>query len=93
MLTYVLEVNEMAKQFLTTGEAARILGISRIAVFKRIKSGAIKASKVGNRYNIEPREIGLLYRDLTGKDKTRIRMAVRKVLREYGEVLRKLGSE
>ncbi len=83
----------MAKHPLTTGEVARILGISRIAVFKRIKSGALKAMKVGRQYQIAPEEIGLFHRDLTSDDKSRIQKAVGKVIREYGDVLRKLGNE
>jgi len=37
----------MPKRFLSTSELAKIIGISRVAVFKRIRKGEIKAYKVG----------------------------------------------
>lgn len=40
------------EQFLSTKEAAKLLGISPVAVFKRIKSGSIPAIKVGRNYVI-----------------------------------------
>lgn len=83
----------MVKRFLTTSEAAKVLGISRVAVFKRIRKGSLRALKVGHRYLIEPKEVGLLYRELTERDKKRIHLTVKKVLREYGDVIQKLGHE
>ena len=53
MLTFDKSVNKeyngvtMEKEYLSTSEVAKILGISRIAVFKKIKSGEIKAEKKG----------------------------------------------
>ncbi|MBU0578287.1 helix-turn-helix domain-containing protein [Patescibacteria group bacterium] len=38
--------------FISTAEAAKILGISRVSVFNKIKSGDIKAVKVGRNYII-----------------------------------------
>lgn len=38
-------------------EAAEILGISRVAVFKRIKAGKIQARRVGRHYVIEKSQI------------------------------------
>ena len=83
----------MTRKYLSTIDAAKVLGISRIAVFNRIRSGSLKALRVGGRYLIEPGEVGLLYRDLTKTDKRKIRLAVQRVLKEYGDVIRKLGSE
>jgi len=47
-----------SKDFYTTKELAGILGISRIAVFKRIKKGAIKARKIGRNFAIFKKENG-----------------------------------
>lgn len=79
-------------KYLTTTQAGKLLGISRIAVFKRVKSGQIKAEKHGGRYfipvdqtmfNGEPNK--------TGKDE--IARAVSRGVREYHEVFKWLGSE
>jgi len=43
------------REFITTAELAKILGISRVAVFKRIKRGQIKAIRVGRNFAI-PRD-------------------------------------
>ena len=39
-------------QYLTIPELARMLGISRIAVYKRVKKGKIKAIRVGRNFAI-----------------------------------------
>ncbi|MBZ0166863.1 MAG: excisionase family DNA-binding protein [Candidatus Omnitrophica bacterium] len=44
-------------EYLSVMEAAGILGISRVAVFKRIQSGKIPAKKIGRHYVIEKHEI------------------------------------
>jgi excisionase family DNA binding protein len=45
------------KDFYTTAELAKILRISRIAVFKKIKSGIIKAQKIGRNFVIFKKDI------------------------------------
>lgn len=79
---------------MTTAEVAKVLGISRVAVFKKIKSGEIQAQKVGRNYVIRkadlPIEIG---GELTEERKKFIAEAVEKTVREYGEALRLLGRE
>lgn len=47
----------MKDHLIGTTEAARILGISRIAVFKKIKKGHIEAYKVGRNYVIDRRSL------------------------------------
>ena len=51
-------VNINEKDFYTTAELAELLGVSRIAVFKRIKSGSIKATKVGRNFVIFKKDVG-----------------------------------
>ena len=82
------------KNFLSTTELADILGISRIAVYKRIKKGQIKARKRGRNFVIDKEDLGgILGETLTRENKRQIERAVKKVVEEYGETLKLLGSE
>ncbi|MBI1975129.1 MAG: helix-turn-helix domain-containing protein [Parcubacteria group bacterium] len=84
----------MDKEFLSTTEVAKLLGVSRVAVFKKIKSGKILARKVGRNFLIRRRDLGgILGTELTTNKKRFIEAAVRKTVREYGETLRLLGRE
>ncbi len=82
------------RELITTAELAKILGISRIAVFKRIKRGQIKAIRVGRNFVISrdslPEVLGQV---LSKKNKREIETAVKKTVREYGQTLRLLGNE
>jgi excisionase family DNA binding protein len=81
------------KRFLSTTELAKILGISRIAVYKRIKSGKIKAIKNGRNFIIDKKDwSNILEKKLTKKEKSEIEKAVKKTVKEYGETLRMLGT-
>lgn len=58
--------------FVSTTEAAKLLGVSSVTVFKRIQSGKIKAQKIGRNYLIPRSEIGKEPRSKTitsGKNK------------------------
>ena len=82
------------KEFITTAELAKILGISRIAVFKRIKRGQIKAIRVGRNFVIPKDSLPeVLGQVLSEKNKREIETAVKKTVREYGQTLRLLGNE
>lgn len=50
----------MAGDILSIPEAAAILGISRIAVFKRVKGGSIPAFRVGRSWAIARADLALL---------------------------------
>jgi len=79
-------------QYLSTQELANILGISRIAVYKKVKKGLIKAVKIGRNYAIPKKYVAhILGKTLSAKDKQNIDQAIKKTVREYGEVLRLLG--
>jgi excisionase family DNA binding protein len=75
--------------FVSTTEAAKILGISRVAVFQQIKSGRLPAEKVGRNYLIKredlPQEKGI-----TESGKTSIEESVNKTIKDYGETLKLL---
>lgn len=82
------------KEFVTTSELATILGISRIAVFKKIKKGQIKAIRAGKNFLIPKESIPeVLGRVLSEADKREIEAAVKKTVQEYAETLRLLGKE
>jgi len=46
------------KKFYTTTELAKIIGISRVAVFNKIKKGEIKAQKMGRNFVIFIKDLG-----------------------------------
>lgn len=81
------------QKFISTTELAKILGISRIAVYKRIKSGKIKAARIGRNFVIDKKNLtNILGKELTVKEKSEINKAVKKTIKEYGETLRLLGA-
>ena len=81
------------KKFLSTTELAKILGISRIATYKKIKKGVIRATKVGHDFVIDKKELGkILEKGLTKKQRVEIGKAVEKTVKEYGETLKLLGT-
>lgn len=81
------------KEFLSTVELAKILGISRVAVFKKIKKGEIKATKVGRNFVIQRKDLGdILGEVLTEEKKKEIDRAVKKTVKEYSETLKLLGT-
>jgi len=82
------------KKYFSVKELADILQISRIAVFKKIKNGQIKAEKIGRNYIIPRNQIEYAVQDeLSDKLKKEIEKGVRKVINEYGETLKMLGKE
>ncbi len=83
-----------SKKYFSLSEIAEILGISRIAVFKKVKSGQIKAEKIGRAYAVSAEEVQyILGKKLTIPQKEIIEQGVRKTVNEYGEVLQMLGSQ
>jgi len=71
-----------------------MLGLSRIAVYKKVKAGKIKATKVGRIHVISDPDIGkVLQENVDARDRTRLDRAVRRVVREYGDVLKRLARE
>lgn len=79
--------------FITTNELANLLGISRIAVFKKIRKGEIKAVKKGRNYIINTADVSGLNDRLSANDKKTISAAINRTMNEYGETLRLLGKE
>ena len=84
----------MDPKYYSTGEVAKILRISRIAVFKQIKSGKIKAEKVGRNYVIAQNDLLEALGKVVGSSKKKkIEEAVKRAVKEYGKTFKKLGEE
>lgn len=87
-------VNEARKNYFSVSELAQILGISRVAVFKKIKKGKIKAKRFGRFWLTKDEELrNILGETLTLAQKKFLERAVRRTVSEYGETLRLLGNE
>jgi excisionase family DNA binding protein len=81
-------------EYVTIPQLARILGLSRIAVYKKVRKGQIKAVRIGRNYAIPQKYVvNILGESLSKEDKRQIDSAVKKTVKEYGEVLRLLGKE
>ena len=83
-----------SSEYVSIPEMARILGLSRIAVYRKVKKGRIKAKKIGRNYAIRRRDAdAILHKTLTEEDKSQIDAAVSKTVKEYGRTLKLLGAE
>jgi len=81
-------------KYITIPQLAKILGISRVAVYKKVKKGQIKAVKVGRNYAIARKYVAnILGKTLGEQEKREVDRAVKKTVKEYGEVLRLLGRK
>ena len=84
----------MPKEFYSTTETAQILRISRVSVFNRIKSGKIRAEKIGRNYIISHKALLEALGKTIGQEKKRnIERAVDKALSEYKMAFKMLGRE
>ena len=86
------------KEFFSTIELAKMLKISRIAIYKKVKSGKIKALRIGRNYAIPRDEVNrlvgnILGRPLNDNEKKEIEKVIDRVIKEYGETLKLLGEE
>jgi len=81
-------------EYITIPQLAKMLGISRIAVYRKVRAGQIKAVRIGRTFAI-PRSyvLGVLGRELSPDDKKQIDAAVSRTVKEYGEMLRLLARE
>jgi len=85
-------------EFISIPQLAKILGISRIAVYKRVKNGKIKAMKIGRSFAISIDQVQSITGDVKGKplseeEKRKIDKVVKRTIEEYGNVLKQLGDE
>jgi excisionase family DNA binding protein len=81
-------------EYLTIPQLAGLMGISRIAVYRKVKKGQIKAVRIGRTFAIDQKYVlRILGKNLGREDKKQIEDAVKKAVREYGQTLKLLGSE
>lgn len=83
------------KRFISTTELAVLMGVSRVAVFNKIKKGEIRAQKIGRNFVIDKNDLPaeLILENLQDANKEEIKRVVKKTVKEYGETLRLLGKE
>lgn len=84
----------MNKKYYTTKDFADVMGVSRVTIFKDIKSGKIKAEKRGRNYIIKEKIINdILNKKINTETKRKIRQATSRAMKEYKEVFKLLGKE
>ncbi len=81
-------------KYITIPQLAKMLGLSRVTVYRKVKSGEIPATKIGHSYVISDTEISkILGEELSETSKKTIDRAIKKIFQEYGETLKLLGRE
>jgi excisionase family DNA binding protein len=86
--------NENKSQFISTAELAKLLHVSRVAVFKKIQTGKVKAFKIGRNYVIPAEEVmSAIGTFISLEKKSEIDKVVKRAVKKYGEALRLLGEE
>jgi excisionase family DNA binding protein len=78
---------------LSIPQAAQVMGLSRIEVYRKVKRGEIPAQRLGRNYFVLRKDLGQIYSPLTKASQRKVDQAVRKTLKEYGETLKLLGKE
>jgi excisionase family DNA binding protein len=82
------------ENFVTIPQLAKLLGLSRIAVYNRVKKGQIQAARIGRTYVITDEELSHILGDNVSEGrKKQIDAAVERTAREFGEVLKFLGDD
>lgn len=83
-----------SKPYFSSSEIAQILGISRIAVHKKIKLGYIKAEKIGRNYAVSKEDLeNFLGSSISENQKKDIENIVKRAVKEYGVTFKRLGRE
>ena len=82
------------KDLLSVGEVAKILHVSRNAVSKKIKTGKIRAIKVGRNFVIKKEDLAEAMGSIIGDEKRKdIDKAILRAVKEYKETFKRLGKE
>lgn len=80
--------------FLSIPEVAKLLGITRTAVYMQVQRGTIKAKRAGRIYLIQKQYIlHMAGHFLSKKDRNQIDQVVKRAFKQYGEALKRLGKE
>ncbi|MCR4274676.1 MAG: helix-turn-helix domain-containing protein [Candidatus Campbellbacteria bacterium] len=84
----------MNRKFYSTAEVAKILHLSRVEVFRKIKSKRLRAEKIGRNYVIAHEDLLEALGQAVGSSrKQKIETAVKKAVKEYGGAFRRLAKE
>lgn len=82
------------KKYYSTAEVADLLHLDRTTIFNKIKSGEIKAEKVGRNYVIPIESLGFIFdKTLDETTKKKINKSVDRVIHDYGETIKKLADD
>jgi excisionase family DNA binding protein len=80
--------------YITIPQLAKMLNFSRVTVFNWVKSGKIKATKIGGTWIIDdPEVLRILEGKLTKKQERDIKKAITSATQEYGELFKRLSKE
>lgn len=87
-------LKDQSKEHFSTTEVARVMKISSVAVLKKIKTGKLRAVKVGRNYIIAREDLeALLGSFLSPEQKIEIDTIVKRAVKEYRKTFRRLGEE
>jgi len=86
-------VSMKLENYISTTEAAEVMGISREAVLKQIKTGKLQAEKIAGNFLIDKNNLGTIYQEITPDQEKKVEKAVARVLKDYKATLIKLGKE
>ena len=86
--------DSMEQKNFSVADVAGLLGMTRQAVLKKIKTGELRAQKVGRSYVVQKTDLPIWHGgELTEAKKEVIKQAVKKAVKDYGETLKMLGKE
>lgn len=86
--------NNQTKQYFSIVEVAKIMHITREAVLKKIKTGRLKAFKVGRNYIITKTNLDVTLGSIVSlEQKDEIKGIVKKAVKEYKVAFDRLGRE
>jgi excisionase family DNA binding protein len=82
-----------AKKYYTVTEAAKLLGVTRQAIHKRIKKGDLSHLRMGNQYLIPAKTFNYITKRSSRSKMLLVDKAVAKTVKEYSETLKLMAAE
>ena len=79
--------------YLSIPEVASALGMSRIALYKMVRRGEVRSIRIGRTYGIPRSFLAETKGTMNAARKKRIKVAVKRAVKDYGELLHRLGAE
>ncbi len=81
-------------KYFTIPELAKLTGVSRIAIYKKVKKGQISAIRIGRNYVISDNIVSeILGTEISADSKRQINTAVKKTVEQYGDVIKELSTK